>query len=354
MHGAKCDGVTGDTSAFKQTIAAAPKNGTVEVPIGNCVVSDTLVVVPSHAVSIVGSGRGSQIFMKADKTLLDFQAVQSGADSKGVVDVTIRDLFLGSAATTAGTALIRLVNSENVRVDNVDMLGAYYGLHLNGAQSSKIIDLRSGVNFSFLYFAAASVSQNQYWVYGDRGNGIATNRSVFIAPSLEGGVNGLWLDDMNNEGGVHIHGGTIEGVQGTALSLNHSRVASRVIGLHFEANQVADIVLSNVSHVELAAILSDRQISILGDSEHVSLIDSQAENVTIDLGNGGFPVDTGAKYVRLQNISACFVSGNTGMGIVPTPVSDPDFGMPNGPSSPVINNRTDIVYDNIGYICGGG
>jgi hypothetical protein len=49
------------------------------------------------------------------------------------------------------------------------------------------------------------------------------------------------------------------------------------------------------------------------------------------------------------------------LAISPTPTLDPNFNMPDGPSSPQIPNpmaagtlRKDIIYTNIGSLCGGG
>jgi len=167
-YGAKCNGINDDTSAFKQAIAAAPFGGVVSVPPGSCVVTDTLVVNSTRLVSIVGDGVGSQIFQQADKTLLHFQNTTA---------VMIKNLFLGSAATTAGSALIKLTNSHRNRIENV-MLGSYYGLHLNGSLLNTVVDLRSGINFSNLFFAVSYVSTNQYWVYAEPTNQISANANT--------------------------------------------------------------------------------------------------------------------------------------------------------------------------------
>jgi Pectate lyase superfamily protein len=89
-HGAKCNGTHDDTAAFRKAINRAPVGGMVLVPPGRCVVSDTLVIDPSQAVSIVGAGRASQIFQRSNKTLFEFQTVNA---------LIVKDLFLGSAAT---------------------------------------------------------------------------------------------------------------------------------------------------------------------------------------------------------------------------------------------------------------
>ena len=185
-HGATCNGTHDDTQAFRKAIDKAPVGGMVLVPPGRCVVSDTLVINAANAVSIVGAGRASQIYQRSQKTLFDFQGVNA---------LMIKDLFLGSAATAAGTALIKLTNSHHMRIDNVTMLGSYYGLHLNGSLLNTIVDLRSGTNFRNTFFAAGLVRRTQYWVYAERFNSISANANTFVAPVLEGGVNGIWLVD---------------------------------------------------------------------------------------------------------------------------------------------------------------
>ena len=131
--------------------------------------------------------------------------------------LSIRDLFLGSAAIAPGTALIKLTNSNHMRIDNITMLGSNIGLYLSGSLLNTIVDLRSGTNFGGLFFAATSVSTNQTWVYGERLNTFSSNANTFIAPVLEGGTNGIYLKDTNGEGSLTIIGGSIEGVSGTGI-----------------------------------------------------------------------------------------------------------------------------------------
>jgi Pectate lyase superfamily protein len=349
-HGARCNGTFDDTAAIRRAIDKAPVGGMVLVPPGRCVVSDTIVINTANAVSIVGAGRASQIFQKSNKTLFEFQGVNA---------LVIKDLFLGSAATGAGTSLIKLTNSHHMRIDNVTMLGSYYGLHLNGSILNTMVDLRSGVNFASAFFAAGLVSANQYWVFGERFNSISANANTFIAPVLEGGVNGIWIKDTNGEGSLNITGGTIEGVSGTALRLETTFLPSSITGLHFEANGVADIVLQAAFNVRISAILSITQINLSGRTRNIKISDSMAQNISIDLGDGAYPTGTGAARIILENITTCFADGPS--VISPPPTSDPDVGQPNGPSSPVIPNtlipgkfRKDIIYTNIGNLCGGG
>lgn len=345
QHGAKGDGVSDDTAAIQKAINETATGGTIFFPAGHYPVTATLVV--NKTLTLSGEGIGSQIYQRLDKTLLHFQGSQTGG---------MTNLYLGSAATSPGTALLKLTNSHRNRIDNVSMMGSYYGLHLEGSLLNTVVDLRSGINFGGFF---AATSPNQYWVFAERFNGISANANTFVAPVLEGGVNGIWLVDTNGEGSLNITGGTIEGLAGTALKLAKTFLPSSITAVHFEANHVADVVLEGALNVRLSGLVSDRQISLLGDTRNVTISDSVAQNISIDMGDGGYPLGTGAKRIVLQNITTCWAAGPS--VISPAPTLDPNFGMPNGPSSPELvnhlappNRRKDIIYNNIGYLCGGG
>jgi hypothetical protein len=111
--------------------------------------------------------------------------------------------------------------------------------------------------------------------------------------------------------------------------------------------------------MRVSGIVGDKAIDLLHRTRNISISDSLIEHINIDLGDGAYPIGTGAGRIMLQNISTCFAL-TPGPYVTPVPANDPNFGQPNGPSSPVLNNtlnntpRQDIVYTNIGYICGGG
>lgn len=331
QYGAQCNGTFDDTAAFRRAMAAAPAGGVVNVPAGNCRLTDTVTINGSRPVSLVGSGRGSQIFQASNKTLLQLVGVNA---------VTIKDLYLGSAATAPGAALIQLTNSHHNRIDNVTMLGGYSGLYLQGSLLNTVVDLRSGVNFGG-FFGPASV--NKYWVYGERFGNISSNANTFLAPVLEGGTNGIYLKDTNGEGSLSIVGGAIEGVSGTALKLEGTFLPSAITGVHFEANGVEDVVLQKSSNVRLSSILSIKQINVLGDSRNVTISDSMAQNIFIDVAGG-------AKRIILQNITAGFASCGP-LGVIPAPGA-PGGGSGAGSMNP-LPDRPDIIYTNIANYCGG-
>jgi len=354
LFGAVGDGYADDTRAFQQAIAAASDHGLVVLPDGKFRLNDTIVI--TKPVKIVGTGFATQIFNGNDKTL--FQLVN-------VNNVEIRDLYLGSSSTQFGVSLIELVNSHHNQINNVTMLGGYYGLHLKGSLLNTVIDLRSGENFGGFF---VKTSETTTWVMGESYNQISANANTFIAPVLEGGVNGIVMTDNNfAQGSIHIFGGTMEGITGTALTFQNTGLNSSVTGVHFEGNGV-DIVTQAASNIRISSIVSvtPGQINLVGDSRNVSITDSIANNIHIDIGDAIYPggslgagTGTGAKRIILQNITTCVSLPSV---ISPKPTGDNYFGgLPNGPSSPQIPNpaeggafRKDIVYTNIGVVCGGG
>jgi Pectate lyase superfamily protein len=342
--GAIGDGFADDTRAFQQAIDHARDHGLVFLPDGKFRLSATIVI--TKPVKIVGTGFSTQIYNSNNRTL--FQLVN-------VNNVEIRDLYLGSSSTQAGVSLIELLNSHHNQINNVTMLGGYYGLHLKGSLLNTVTDLRSGTNFGG-FFAATSVTNT--WVMGEPLNAVSANANTFIAPMLEGGLNGIVMTDGTAQGSIHIFGGTMEGINGTALTFQKTGLNSSVTGVHFEANGV-DILTQAASNIRISSIFSPAQINLTGDTRNVSITDSIANNIYIDLGDAAYPGGSGAKRIILENISTCISSPSV---ISPKPTADPALGvLPNGPSSPVIPNpaaggaaRKDIVYNNIGWICGGG
>jgi len=343
ISGAVGDGVTDDTKAFKRAFQMAVAGGFIVIPAGHYKLSDTIAI--TKPIIIVGEGFTTQLYMSNDKTMFQFVNVNNSA---------IRDVYLGSASTSGH--LIEFVNSHHNQITNVTMLGGNYGLHLQGSLLNTIIDLRSGTNFGGFF---APTSTNNVWVLAEPFNSISANANTFIAPVLEGGTNGIVLTDGVGQGSLNITGGTIEGVTGTALTFQNTFLPSSVTAVHFEANGIADVMLQAASNVRISSIVSSMPIKLMGDTRNVTISDSVAQTIFIDMGNAQYPLGTGAKRIILQNITASWAKCI--LDITPAPTLYPYFNMPNGPSSPVIANpgeggapRKDIVYTNIGNLCGGG
>lgn len=323
-HGARCDGQADDTAAFRDAIKFASPGGRVLVPKGNCVISDTLVVTAQNEVSIVGVGFGSQIFQKANKTLLSLQGVQA---------IAVKDLYLGSAATQPGTALIELLGSHRNTIENITMLGGYYGLHFFGSLLNTVIALRSGPNIGGFFGTTGSTNA---WVFLERDSGkqISSNANTFLSPVLEGGAFGVIVQDLpdpscagcirDGQGSIQILGGTMEGITQTALVLDRIFLPSSISGVHFEANGL-DILINQAANVRLASILSLDGVQVKGAyTRNIQISDSILQTIT---------TDTSVKRFQLQNITTDL--NCTGVsGVSPSSAWDPS-----------------VLYVNIGLNC---
>jgi hypothetical protein len=339
--GAVGDGVNDDTSAFQQALAQVKAGGVVFLPDGNFTLSATIII--TKPVTIVGTGAATQLYNKNNQTLFRFVNVNNSA---------IRDVYLGSNSTQPGVSLIEFVNSHHNQINNVTMLGGYYGLHLQGSLLNTVIDLRSGTNFQG-FFAPTSI--NNTWVMAEPFNGISANANTFIAPVLEGGTNGLVLTDGAGQGSLHIMGGTIEGVSGAGLTLTGTFLPSSITGLHFEANGQADILVNNSSNIRIAAIsslpggtASTPLISLNGDTRNVQITDSLLSIVT---------VAASAKRIQLQNITFGAAGDNyCAFANVNLPAVNPALpygSIAYGPNNPFPGPIANITAVNVGDYCAG-
>ena len=303
------------------------------LPEGNYTLNDTIVI--TKPVTIIGTGFATQLYMKNNKTMFQFVNVNNSA---------IRDVYLGSASTTGH--LIEFIGGGHNQINNVTMLGGNYGLHLYGSLLNTIIDLRSGTNFQG-FFAPTSI--NNTWVMAERNptTNISSNANTFIAPVLEGGKNGIVINDGNGQGSLQIMGGSIEGVSATGLTIQNTFLPSSITGVHFEANG-QDINIQNASNIRMTAILSVSTpttanpsiISLTGDTRNVQITDSIVSTLQ---------ADPSTKRIMLQNIT--FGTGtcsNLALNVPAATSSTIAIG-----SNGVLDTSTNITAVNVGNYCGG-
>lgn len=333
QNGARGDGVTDDTAAFQITVNQTKPGGRLLVPVGKYVISSAIVI--KKPITIYGAGLGSQIYSPGNNALFQFMNVNGSA---------VRDLYLGSGGTQTTASLLEFFNSHHNEIVNVTMLGGYYGLHFWGSLLNTAIDIRSGTNFQG-FFGATSI--NNTWVRLEPYNNISANANTFLAPALEGGVNGLVLVDGAGQGSVQILGGTIEGVSGVGLSLVGTFLPTSVTGIDFESNG-QDIAINSSSNIKISAINSvpsqnttNPEIVLTGDTRNIQIADS---NIT------SLSADSSVKRVLLQNITFGTAGGAYcayAMINLPAPTSTSlSLGSVN---DPVVN----VAAMNVGDYCGG-
>jgi hypothetical protein len=267
-YGAKGDGVTDDTQAINDAIAATQKGGVIYFPPGNYLISSELAV--NKPLRIKGDGFGSQIHQSTN-----------GSDIFHISNVNaaiLENLYLGSISSTMGSSLIKLTNSHHNRIDNIIMLGSYYGVMLEGSLLNTLVDLKSGINFQGFF---APVSTNQYWVYLERFNNISPNANTFIAPVLEGGTNGIWMNETAGQGNMTILGGTIEGVSGTGIRISNTFLPIVMSGMHFEVNGISDVLIDGGKNIKIESAFGDGNITVTGFSRNVHISNSVIDIINI-------------------------------------------------------------------------
>lgn len=326
--GAIGDGVSNDTIAIQSAIAATPAGGTIFFPQGHYLVTDEIVI--TERVNIRGTGYGSQIFQQAgNKNLFVLQKACTYCFT--VSNVTIQDLYLGSASNLPGTSLIKLVNAHSNRFENIIMLGGYYGIHVQGSLLNAFYDVRSGINTGG--FFASGLATNEYWIYSERLNGISSNANTYVGLVLEGGTNGMYLGDGFGEGSAQIIGGTMEGIPGLGLHIDRLSFSTLVSGVWFEGNGSGDILVADAAHVRIQSLRSGTKIELTGVArstviENVSMqkivIASTAVRTRLIAVNGPLNPDgspaivddaTDTHYVNVSSINALDFDSTIGIAV---------------------------------------
>lgn len=319
-YGAVGDGLHDDTPAIKSAIQASSIGGSVFFPLGNYLVTEELSI--TKPLQLFGVGVGSQIFQQTDgKNLFILNNIRSAV---------IKDMYLGSASVATGTSLIKLINSHHTRIDNIILAGSYYGIHLQGSLLNTLIDIKSYVNIGYFF---TKVSSNQYWVYAERYNSISANANTFIAPSLEGGENGIHIRDGRGQGSIFLYRGTIEGVNGYAIYAEGTNLPSIVSGTHMEGNKSGDVVLNGSANFRIESVYSDHMIKLDGalwntvidnSMVHKIIVGADAVRTRINgvatkfnpkISNGGIhDLTTDTIYQSTSGVNALDWFGTVGVG----------------------------------------
>ena len=289
--GATGDGTTDDTIAIQDTIDFLSNGGTLFFPKGNYLVSNTFTI--SNRINIIGYGNESQIYQSADLNLFVLD---------GIKNVTMKNLYLGSSATS-DTAIIKLDNAHRNQFEDITLAGGYKGIWVYGSLINTFINIKSYINFGGFFHA---VSSNQYWIYSERdiAGTISSNANTYVAPCLEGGVYGFYITDTNNEGNFFVYGGVVEGMSTKGIYTSGIGLSSIVSGTCFEG---AGSVIDVSGMILLTSIVGD---TVILDGEHSALTDSYiSTSVTIDATAKNCRIINVKTVSLINNADGTYISG---------------------------------------------
>lgn len=294
--GATGDGVTDDTAAIQAAVTAAQHityTRLVFFPFGRYRISSAIDI--TRRVRIQGVGIGSQIFQESDEHVFDVDD-----DAVGVLidNTSIQDLWLASAATSAGKALIYLHYCDSVVIRNVGMWGSYYGIYVHGSIFGHFENLYSYENNLMLGWGEYGAT-NQAWVYVSEDGSAHSNANLFLNNILSYGVWGYHFDTTGAEDYNHIIGGSCDnGTNRGVWLVNTRKLAIRDLhmesayaspGITLDSCRVVSIENTNVG----ALVINNSQqvnvencnltaVSIDRFSEEVEIVRSTYDSMTAD------------------------------------------------------------------------
>jgi hypothetical protein len=303
--------VVDDYPSIQDAINDAPQGSTVYFPVGNYTITAPITV--TKKLSLIGAGIKTQIYQSTDNDLF----VLTGPYN----DFSIRDLCLGSEATTAGKCLIKLDNVHYGHIERVWLCGAYYGIHLYGAIGNMFYGL---ANIYASQFFHTTLPEAEYLVYGERAGGKSINHTSFFATRLQNGIRGIHITDSANEGGVLIHGGLVEGMSTEGIYLGGITEFFSIDGMHLESEN-SGIELNNCKNgsVRNCYVGSDAGVRLyqtkntLVEGGYFKYIttDAYCQNITIrNLFLGNEPTIRGSD-INVENVtlSMSVLNGPSGL-----------------------------------------
>ena len=242
---------------IQAAVDATPTRGTLYFPKGNYQVSSPISI--TKRINLVGSGFGSQIYQSADETLINIDA---SSVPGGFQYLTIKDLYLGSAATSPGKALLKLQRVHDCHIENVCMLGGYYGVHIYGGLRNTFVNLHTDTSGSCF----GSCSVNEYFVYSEPFPGVtSSNANVYLGCHIRGGGIGkraMYIMDNRGEGNFTMVGGTIEGFSTQGIYLQGLINTFNIVGVHLEAmNSKIEIVSCSCGNITGCYVTEGIQIT---------------------------------------------------------------------------------------------
>lgn len=143
QYGAVGDGITDDTQAFKEALTAVGASGTLFVPNGTYLVSDTITLVSN----MVLTGGANSVILRKANDLTEYEVIAIN----NVRNVTVKNITVkGERSSHTGTDgewgnVISIKGSENILIDNCTCAdgwgdGVYIGTGNNACKNVSIVN----------------------------------------------------------------------------------------------------------------------------------------------------------------------------------------------------------------------
>jgi parallel beta-helix repeat protein len=294
-YAATGDGSTDDTTAIRNTIAAATadQGATIFFPAGTYRVTGT-ITINDNALTFRGPDAGSAIIYPTSTNVAVFQL------TAGNTDITFRDLsFTAGATQVAGSSFIDTNGADNVLINRVTMIGWYYGIYIRG--TSDKVTVSNAV-------LSTGVATNGVGIYLDNG----TSKDTNIGP---------WVM-ITNSAGAKPAAGILVKASGQ-FTLNSCSVNNCSNGLYLYPSSGASVkngtftdCVFDLCGTTGVQIYTPNQASP-GTVYNMSFSNCQMTNTnTAGIGNGIYL--NGASNGALNGVAfvLCRVSGNGTEGIV--------------------------------------
>ena len=233
-YGALGTGAVNDAAAIAAAYAATPEGGTMLIPIGKFRFDTQLVF--NRKVNIVGLGSGSALVPNLASAVTDGIVVNS---TLALIGFLRYDNFaiLSNAVNACRDAIVfNRMNQSEVNIF-VNASSARYGTRIVACIISRF-KIVSSTNYPYpagygTGMSAADSIRVQYdGTYG------GCNNNVFDV-KIEGGNNGLWIEQQNNQGN-NVITGVIEGTSsGTRGLYALGCIGLDITNLHCEGNNGA-------------------------------------------------------------------------------------------------------------------
>lgn len=290
--GVRGDGITDDFPAIQAVVALASDGDTIFFPPGNYFVSGT-VYASGTAINVIGSGLSTQVYEAANASLFHLC---------GMEGITIREMYLGSSATSEDACLLHIERVHRSYIQQIAMRGGGRGIYEHGCISNSLNNIRTGIYY-YPFFHATSVLQDGIVLSTQMDAPlIASNANRLYNPILEHCRNGILFDGYG-QGGISIYGGTLEFISGTAICVANSYLPSVLSGIHLEEVDERDLYVSGSTSFLAQGIFGD-SLTLLLNSKGAVLEDCYLDKIEVTTGSVNCSVlrtqynGSGGGYIR--------------------------------------------------------